>query len=191
MGLLDKYKVRDAAARLIEEQAYAQAVREVESGKRRDGLWGKALASAGGDVDAARAKYIELRVQSLIDEARVSQSIDDAISQSTDKEKQQRIREQNRAEKARKREERDWEIARQREADRQDFFPSIFWFLCSLFFGLFSFAVFDGAIKEGIQATQFTSEQEIWLLLIVPPIGFFFALWMGFKARRLESERKR
>ena len=35
----------------------------------RPGLWGQALAEADGNEDKAKARYIEMRVQSMMDEA--------------------------------------------------------------------------------------------------------------------------
>jgi hypothetical protein len=69
MGILDEVKNKGAVSRLTEETLYSQALREMESGLRRDGIWAKALADSDMDKDIAAAKYIKLRVQSLKDEA--------------------------------------------------------------------------------------------------------------------------
>jgi len=69
MGLFDEIKASGASYRLTEEALYAEALREIESGQRRDGIWAKAMSGSGMDVDRAGAKYIKLRVQSLRDEA--------------------------------------------------------------------------------------------------------------------------
>ena len=74
MSWLKKERLKQSANRLVDEQLYARAVREIESGNRRDGLWGKALADTKGDISAAKAAYIELRVQSLMDEQAVLQA---------------------------------------------------------------------------------------------------------------------
>ena len=58
-----------AEARGIEEAIYQAVAEEIASGVRRDGLWAKAIAETGGSIDAAEARYIQLRAQSLIDEA--------------------------------------------------------------------------------------------------------------------------
>ena len=69
MGILSKFRAAERAAnRFTTEALYAQALREVESGIRRDGLWAKALSEAGMRKTDAQALYLELRVQSLRDE---------------------------------------------------------------------------------------------------------------------------
>lgn len=60
--------MKDAAARLTEEALYEQVAAEISAGVRREGLWAKAIVDSGGSPNAARATYIRLRVQSLIDE---------------------------------------------------------------------------------------------------------------------------
>jgi hypothetical protein len=69
MGLFDEIKAAGASYRLTEEVLFAEVLREVESGIRRDGLWAKALADADGDEVKAKGRYLKLRVQSLKDEA--------------------------------------------------------------------------------------------------------------------------
>jgi len=71
MGIFDDIKAKGAAYRLTEEALYAEALREIESGQRRDGIWAKAMAESDMDQDKAGAKYIKLRVQSLKDEVTV------------------------------------------------------------------------------------------------------------------------
>lgn len=71
MGIFDEIRARGAAYRLTEEALYAEALREIESGERRDGIWAKALAESDMDQGKAGAKYIRLRVQSLKDEITV------------------------------------------------------------------------------------------------------------------------
>ncbi|WP_458763649.1 hypothetical protein [Cupriavidus basilensis] len=44
---------------------YGQALREMESGLRRDDFWGKAYARAGGDAQRAKAIYLDLVAQHL------------------------------------------------------------------------------------------------------------------------------
>tara|TARA_A100001015_G_scaffold189164_1_gene210687 strand:+ start:103 stop:462 length:360 start_codon:yes stop_codon:yes gene_type:complete len=62
---------KSADDRLAEEMLYAEAMREIEQGLRRDGLWGKALVEGGGDEKKARGCYLKLRVQALKDELEV------------------------------------------------------------------------------------------------------------------------
>ena len=69
-------KSQDARSRLSEEALYAIAMREVENGLRRDGLWAKALCDSNMDERGAQARYIKLRVQSLRDEHEVNMQIE-------------------------------------------------------------------------------------------------------------------
>lgn len=69
MKLFDDIRAQGAVFRLTEEVLYAEALREIEAGTRRDGLWAKALAESGGNQDLANAVYIKLRVRALRDEA--------------------------------------------------------------------------------------------------------------------------
>ena len=71
MGIFDDIKAKGAAYRLTEEALYAEALREIESGQRRDGIWAKAMAESNMDHGKAGARYIKLRVQSLKDEVTV------------------------------------------------------------------------------------------------------------------------
>ncbi|MDQ6972942.1 MAG: hypothetical protein Q9M30_09855 [Mariprofundaceae bacterium] len=66
--MFESIKKRSAAARIIEEQLYEQVVNELASGKRRNGLWAKAIANSNGQDEQAKALYIQYRVQSLQDE---------------------------------------------------------------------------------------------------------------------------
>lgn len=68
MGILDGINSAGAASRLTEEAFYAEALREIESGMRRDGIWAMAMAECDMDQARAGARYIKLRVQSLKDE---------------------------------------------------------------------------------------------------------------------------
>jgi hypothetical protein len=64
---------RDSAAkRLREERLYERVVYELAHGKRRNGLWAKALADSKGEKERAKALYIQYRVQSIKDELQVS-----------------------------------------------------------------------------------------------------------------------
>jgi len=66
-----------AAERLFREKLYESAMEEVSQGTIRQGLWGQALAESEGDEEQARAKYLVVRVQSMIDEAKVRQFSED------------------------------------------------------------------------------------------------------------------
>ncbi len=48
-----------------EESLYAAAMKEVETGGIREGLWAKAFAKAKGDENKAKAFYIEQRVREM------------------------------------------------------------------------------------------------------------------------------
>lgn len=67
MTLFDKFREAQAFRRLSDEALHAIALRELESGLRRDGLWAQALVDSKNESDALR-KYIRLRVQALRDE---------------------------------------------------------------------------------------------------------------------------
>jgi len=74
MGLLDNLRIQGAAYRINEEAIYAEVLREMEAGIRRDGLWAKALSEANGIDSSANARYISLRVQALKDEIALIQA---------------------------------------------------------------------------------------------------------------------
>lgn len=44
---------------------YGEAVREIESGIRRDDLWGRAVARSSGDIQRSHSLYLELLAQQL------------------------------------------------------------------------------------------------------------------------------
>jgi len=67
MSISDLYLKSQISTRILEEELYAEVLREIESGIRRDGLWAKAFAKSGSE-ERAKALYIEFRVQSLRDE---------------------------------------------------------------------------------------------------------------------------
>ena len=75
MGILDTIRQKGAAGRLTEEMLYAEVLREMESGIRRDGLWAKALTEAAEKRGDPKALYIKLRVQALRDELTVTQAV--------------------------------------------------------------------------------------------------------------------
>ena len=64
MGIIDDILRKNADDRLAEEMLYAEAIREIEQGVRRDGLWGKALADSEGDEK--KAKYINRLLTDLL-----------------------------------------------------------------------------------------------------------------------------
>lgn len=68
MGLIESIRAQGVSSRITEEMLYAEALREIEQGVRRDGLWAKALSRTKMNQNEAHALYLELRVQSLKDE---------------------------------------------------------------------------------------------------------------------------
>lgn len=68
MGFWTSAKDSLVAKRLDDERLYATALREIEAGVRRDGLWAQAVGDSKGDQRAAQSVYLRLRVQSLRDE---------------------------------------------------------------------------------------------------------------------------
>ncbi|MDD1784267.1 hypothetical protein LRP49_24120 [Enterovibrio sp. ZSDZ35] len=71
-----KTKIKSAKERLLEEKLYELVYGEIDEGVMREGLWAKALVKAYGDSAAAKAIYIELRVQSCLDEMTVFKEIE-------------------------------------------------------------------------------------------------------------------
>ena len=74
MGIFDKFKTSTAIDRLSEEKLYEQVAQELKAGKKREGIWVKAMAKTGGDLNKAEALYIELRVQAIKDEASLAKA---------------------------------------------------------------------------------------------------------------------
>jgi hypothetical protein len=77
MSIFGKYKTNQAISRLSEEMLYAKVAEEIQRGIRRDGLWAKAISEAELNEDKAKAIYIKLRVQSLVDEINLSKEADE------------------------------------------------------------------------------------------------------------------
>jgi hypothetical protein len=61
------------------DRYYGEALREAESGKRRDDLWGRALAQARGDTQAASGIYIDLLATRLESEAGSPEKLSRAV----------------------------------------------------------------------------------------------------------------
>ena len=86
MSIFDDIIGKNADDRLAEEMLYAEAMREIEQGLRRAGLWGKAIAESDGDEKKAKALYLKLRVQSLKDEfERIKEEKDRIIKEEKDR----------------------------------------------------------------------------------------------------------
>ena len=69
MGLFSSAKAKLAAQKLAEEHVYELAAEEIAANNIRHGLYAKALAETDGNEDAARARYIKLRVETMKAEA--------------------------------------------------------------------------------------------------------------------------
>lgn len=68
-----KKNPNEAKQRLQEEELYGIAYAEIANNEMKHGVWAKALVQAKGDDAKARAIYIELRLQSILDEMAVAQ----------------------------------------------------------------------------------------------------------------------
>lgn len=77
MKFFDSIKDALILGRKEDEALHAQVLREIESGFRRDGLWSKALANAGGSEERAKAEYIKLVVRDLRDQQFVENRVHD------------------------------------------------------------------------------------------------------------------
>ena len=77
MKIFDRFNTATATSRLSDEVLYAAVSEEIEKGIKREGLWMKAFAQAKGDETQAKVCYVELRVQSLKDEAKLARAIAD------------------------------------------------------------------------------------------------------------------
>ena len=67
-------KLEEASKRLMEEELYKVVVDEVKNNNIREGLMAKALVEVSGDKEQARLVYIQLRIQSMIDEAALQEA---------------------------------------------------------------------------------------------------------------------
>lgn len=68
MAFFKKLKQQSAVNRLLEQQLYNKVSIELQSGIRKEGIWAMALAQSSGNIEKAKARYLKLRVQSLLDE---------------------------------------------------------------------------------------------------------------------------
>src|SRR5215211_562491 len=53
----------------VEELAYEEALREIQGGFPRHGIWIKALAHSDGDETKARAAYLRFRAEQIVEES--------------------------------------------------------------------------------------------------------------------------
>ena len=64
-------KNRSSKKRIIEEWVYEQVADELGIGEIRKGLWTKARGLSEGDTNKCESIYIQLRAESIVDEAKV------------------------------------------------------------------------------------------------------------------------
>ena len=61
--------------RIVEEYIYEQVALELRKNEKRVGLWTKAIALSLGDESKVESIYIQLRAESIVDEAKVANEI--------------------------------------------------------------------------------------------------------------------
>ena len=83
--MFNSLKLNSAKERLLEEKLFEQVALEIQQGHKRSGLWAKAISLSKGHEELAKAKYIELRVQSLKDEIAVTHEVLERESKSVKK----------------------------------------------------------------------------------------------------------
>jgi septal ring factor EnvC (AmiA/AmiB activator) len=102
---------KSAIDRIKEEKLYEIVADEIRTGQMRDGLWAKAVADTAGNLDQAKATYINLRVQSLKDEDEIAKQheieLAEKLKRSSDEQKLRNKTEAKALEQARKRKERE------------------------------------------------------------------------------------
>jgi len=67
-------------AKVGEEDMYASALAELQSGTTRPGLWAKAFADSEGDENKSKALYIKLRAQQEIERMQQEEEAADALA---------------------------------------------------------------------------------------------------------------
>jgi hypothetical protein len=78
--------------RIIEEWVYERVADELDDGDIRRGLWTKARGLSGGDASKCESIYIQLRAESIVDEAKISHEIQNHPStQRAKEEREERI----------------------------------------------------------------------------------------------------
>jgi len=74
-----------------EEKIYEQVAQDLAEGKRREGLWTKALANSNGSESQAQSLYIKYHFQALKDELQLQNEINEQVSQAKKQEKSQHL----------------------------------------------------------------------------------------------------
>jgi uncharacterized protein (UPF0371 family) len=80
MSIIGNFRTRRAVLRLTDEALHEEALREVESGIRRDGLWAKALSQAKMRESDVQSLYLEFRVQALRDELQLRDRVAEQVA---------------------------------------------------------------------------------------------------------------
>ncbi|GEM77867.1 hypothetical protein [Vibrio superstes] len=70
-------KNRSSKKRIIEEWVYERVADELEMGEIRKGLWTKARGMSDGDANKCESIYIQLRAESIVDEAKIIHEADE------------------------------------------------------------------------------------------------------------------
>lgn len=81
MGIWKSIKNRAIKGRLIDERLHDLAVQEIQAGRRREGLWAKAIVEAGPNEAQAKVEYLRLLVQRLRDEWYLAEQRGDQATQ--------------------------------------------------------------------------------------------------------------
>ena len=115
--MFGKTSTNRSAERLIEEQLYEQVVIELSDGKKRHGLWAKAIADSEGSEEKAKSLYIKYRVQSIKDELSLYEEARAKKEEDENRERQRKIEIQR---------------ALEREIDRKNFTNTVLRFFAFL-----------------------------------------------------------
>ena len=78
MSFWQKAKDVSVAARLKDEEYHARAMYEIQQGRRRDGLWAKALSTSNGNEPAGKILYFKLLVQAIKDDDHIANRVSQA-----------------------------------------------------------------------------------------------------------------
>jgi hypothetical protein len=90
--------------RIIEEWIYELVAEELNKGEKRIGLWTKAVGMCDGDMNRAESIYIQLRANSIYDEAKITKEAEDISRKQQEKTEINRISKFKAQEKQRKQE---------------------------------------------------------------------------------------
>ena len=80
MALWNFIKDKAAISRLRDEAIHAAAMEEINSGRRRDGLWTKAIIESNGNESTAKIVYLRLLVAAIRDDIYLAQRAEEIFS---------------------------------------------------------------------------------------------------------------